>query len=352
MSSLTCNFLTDSLDQELTSNLLILGLNLVIAVYNVAQSGRSTSKLSGWREYVLLLLLPLIHSSLASLTWKLDSRDSKYIVVLNALVSWLNVLGLRAFIKVLKLACGGRLVIQDSLELITLADGYVKLGCSSATCPTFRSLWLMFVWMDWTTRLLFLQPFVVLLVHFIWKDLSFTLSWLLLTLEILICVVALCAAWKMLFILQQMCYLPRKKMKMAYISLIVLLTQVKFRAITTMIYANKCVEDSVEGSCCDFEHSIKGLCYLTAIEMILIGLFGGVCFRISDLLLLSTDLTDFRPQLSSEKETDSDTDVGLLSAGGVIALTETLKMLNNPPKKKMKRVPTPKSSPGWKFNFS
>jgi len=334
MNNLTCNFLADSLDQDLTSNLLILGLNLVIAIYNVTQSGRSTSKVAGWREYVLLLLLPLIHSSLAPLFWELDSRN---ILVLNPLVSWLNVVGLRAFIKVLKLGCGGPLVIQDSLELVTLADGYVKLGCSSSTCPTFRSLWVMFVWMDWTTCLLFLQPFLVLLVHFIWPELNMSLSWLVFTLEMLICVVSLCAAWKMLFIIQQMCYLPRKKLKMGYISLIVLLTQVKFRAIANMIWVDECIEDSIEGPCCDFWRSIKGLCYSTAIEMILVGLFGGFCFRISDLLLIRTDLTDLRPQLSSGMETDSDTDVGLLSAGGVVALTETLKILNAPGKKKKER---------------
>merc|ERR1719320_1681868 len=51
------------------------------------------------------------------------------------------------------------------------------------------------------------------------------------------------------------------------------------------------------------------------------------------------DLTDFRPHLSSEIDTDSDTDVGLLSAGGVVALTQTLKMLHTGKKKKEQNQP-------------
>ena len=80
--------------------------------------------------------------------------------------------------------------------------------------------------------------------------------------------------FKMTMVLQPLSHLPKTCLKLLYVLLVVLLTQVQFSVIFTIIYVENC----------DIERSVQGLSFLTSVEMVVIGLLGSVSFPLSDLL--------------------------------------------------------------------
>lgn len=288
-----CKILEGSIAQDPISNGLILGINFVITIYNLAQLKRSTfSKLAGRKAYVLLLLLPLFHASVAP--WMFVEFFDVAILILEPVLCWLNVIGLVVFITVVKLAAGGIVEIQESLELITYSDGYIKLGCSSVFNYGFGSLWFLFVFLNRTTYLFFLQPIFMMfdtILKEVYGEKLLKLTYLFLTLDMLMIVVALIATFKMTRILRPLSNLTRTWLKMMYVFLLILFTQVQFSVIFTIIYA----ED------CDIESSIKGLTFLTSIEMVVVGLLGSICFPLSDLLKIRAEGVR-PPRISLERE--------------------------------------------------
>jgi len=279
-----CSFLETSLDQSLTSNLLILGLNVVILIYNLAQLRRRNeaatgTQLQGRWSYVILLLLPVIHALLAPLFYKFYSS---YLLILKPFVNWVNVLGLRAYMSVLATACGGNFVIQESLELVAYADGYVKLFC----CGSFRSLWNMYVFLDWATYLLFLQPFFAIIDHYVNGTHDAQTSWVLLSLDILVCGFVMLAVTRLTWVLREICQLPNQGLKLLYIVLVVLTTQVQWSIIACLIHVNGCNEES----------ALQGLAYLMAIEMVILGGIGAVSFPLADLLHVSIKMLELKGQ--------------------------------------------------------
>jgi len=292
MGDFVCEFLEDSA-QDLTNNMLVLSLNVVIAIYNLAQLKRSTfSKLAGRKAYVLLLLLPLFHASLSPLIFL--KLYEIVVLVVKPILCCLNVMGLRAYIKVVKLASGGVHEIQESLELITYTNGYIQMGCSIISCYGFGSLWFLFVFLNRTTSLLFLQPIFMMcdtILTELHDERFFELSYIFLGLDILVTVVAVLAMFKMTRILGPLSKLPRTCVKMFYVSLVILLTQVQFSTIFTIIHLEKC----------NFRRSIRGLLFLTSVEMIVVGFLGSVSFPLSDLLLIRVEAVK-PPPVSLEQD--------------------------------------------------
>lgn len=287
-----CRILEGSMAQDPSSHGLILGVNLVIAIYNLAQLKRSTfSTLAGRKAYVLLLLLPLFHSS-ASMMMFLKFY-SLIFYIMESVLCCLNVIGLRMYIKVVKLAAGGSHEIQESLELITFSDGYiklVKLGFSSISCCRFGSLWFLFVFLNRTTYLFFLQPVFMMFDTFlkaVYDEKFIKLTYLFLALDMLVIVIALLATIKMTMILRPLSNLPRTWLKMLYVFLLIFFTQVQFSVIFTIIYA----ED------CDLESSVQALTFLTSVEMVFVGLLGSISFPLADLLKIRAEA--IRPPLVS-----------------------------------------------------
>jgi hypothetical protein len=273
-----CKILGGSIAQDPTTIILILGFNLVIATYNLAQLKRSRiSNLAGRKAYVLLLLLPLFHASVSP--WMFLEFYDTAIFILEPVLCCLNILGLAMYIKLVKLAAGGVLEIQESLELITYSDGYIKLRCYCVSCYGFGSLWFLFVFLNRATYLFFLQP-IFMMFDTILKALHdkkfLNLSYMFLTLDI---VTALIATFKMTRILRPLSSLTRTWLKMLYVFLVILFTQVQFSVIFTIIYAEHC----------DFESSFKGLTFLTSIEMVVVGLLGSISFPLSDLLTIRAE---------------------------------------------------------------
>jgi len=279
--------------QNATTNGLILGLNLVIAIYNLAKLKRSTfSNLAGRKAYVLLLLLPLFHSSVSMMMFLKFYRMA--IFILEPALCWLNVIGLYMYIKVVKLASGGVFEIQESLELITYSDGYIKLGCSTVSCYGFGSLWFLFVFLNRMTYLFFLQPIFMMfdtVLKAVYDDKFLHLAYMFLALDMLVIAVALAATFKMTMILRPLCDLPRKWLKLLYMFLLILFTQVQFSVIFTIIYAKPC----------DFECAIKALTFLTSAEMVFVGFLGSISFPLSDLLKIRTEAIR-PPRISLEHE--------------------------------------------------
>lgn len=286
-----CKFLEGSFARDPSINGLILSLNLVIAIYNLAQLKRSThSSLAGRKAYVLLLLLPLFHAFVSPLM--VLKFDRTAIFILEPVLCYLNVIGLFMYIKVVKLASGGVFEIQESLELITYSDGYINLGCSNISCYGFGSLWFLFVFLNRTTYLFFLQPiFMMFDTIEVYDKKFYNLAYMFLALDLLVTVVALMATFKMTRILRPLSNLPRTWLKMLYVFLLILLTQVQFSVILTIITE----ED------CKFESSIKGLVFLTSIEMIVVGFLGSISFRLSDLLRIRAEAVR-PPRTSLERE--------------------------------------------------
>lgn len=295
-----CEFL-EVMDQNLITNGLILAVNFVIALYNMGQLRRSThSKLAGRKAYVLLLLLPLFHASLSPLFLKFNW---KHIFILKAVLCWLNVLGLRAYIKVVKLASGGVFEIQESLELVTYSDGYIKLGCSCISCFSFRSYWVLFVFLDRSTYLFFLQPIFMMFDTILTKvpgDIFSGLSYVFLSLDILVTLVAIGATYKITRVLRPLSHLTKTWLKLLYVLLVVLLTQVQFCVFYTIIFVY--VEENHENQeNCDIASSVQGLSFLIAVEMVVVGFLGSVCFPLSDLLLIRAESVK-PPRISEENE--------------------------------------------------
>lgn len=286
-----CTIFGEYFPQDPTTNGLILGLNLVIAIYNLARLKRSTfSKLAGRKAYVLLLLLPLFHSSVSPIMFLESQRTA--ISILVPVLCWLNVIGLCMYIKVVKLAAGGVFEIQESLELITYSDGYIKLGCSCISFYGFGSLWFLFVFLNRTTYLFFLQPIFMMfdtILKAVYDEKYMNLSYMFLALDMLVIAVALAATFKMTMILRPLSDLPRSWLKMLYVFLLILLTQVQFSVIFTIIYADSC----------DFESSVKGLTFLTSVEMVFVGVLGSISFPSTDLLKFRAEAT--RPPNTSCK---------------------------------------------------
>jgi len=290
---IVCNILEGSMAQDTTSNGLILGLNSVIAIYNLLQLGRSTfANLAGREAYVLLLLLPLFHSFVSMMIF-FKFYWSAIFYIMESLLCCLNVIGLRMYIKVVKLAAGGSAEIQESLELITFSDGYiklVKLGCSSISCCRFGSLWFLFVFLNRTTYLFFLQPVFMMFDTFlkeVYDERFFKLTYVFLALDMLVIVLALLATFKMTMILRPLSNLPRTWRKTLYVFLLIYFTQVQFSVIFTIIYAEDCV----------FKSSLHGLTFLTSVEMVFVGLLGSISFPLADLLTIRAEA--IRPPLVS-----------------------------------------------------
>jgi len=286
-----CTILGGSIAQDPTTSGLILGLNLVIAIYNLARMKRSTfSKLAGRKAYVLLLLLPLFHASVSPIMFLKSHRTA--IFILEPALCWLNVIGLCMYIKVVKLASGGVFEIQESLELITYSDGYIKLGYSCLTVYGFGSLWFLFVFLNRTTYLFFLQPIFMMfdtILKAVYDEKYMNLAYMFLALDMLVIAVALAATFKMTMILRPLSDLPRSWLKMLYVFLLILLTQVQFSVIFTIIYADSC----------DFESSVKGLTFLTSVEMVFVGVLGSISFPLMDLLKLRVEA--IRPPNTGDK---------------------------------------------------
>jgi len=280
-----------SVAQDPVVNGLILSLNLVITIYNLTKLRRSThSKLAGRKAYVLLLLLPLFHVGESTLMGLKLHRNA--INILVSLLCYLNVIGLFMYIKVVKLASGGVFEIQESLELITYSDGYINLGCSYISCYGFGSLWFLFVFLNRTTYLFLLQPIFMMFDTLIAYDKKFfNLAYLFLVLDLLVTVVALLATFKMTRILRPLSNLNRTWLKMFYVCLLILLTQGQFTVVFTIITEKTCEFDSI----------IKGLAFLTSIEMVFVGILGSISFPLSDLLLIRAEAVRL-PRISVERE--------------------------------------------------
>jgi len=287
-----CKILEGSVAQDPVINGLILSLNLVITIYNLTKLRRSThSKLAGRKAYVLLLLLPLFHAGESTLM--VLKYDRQAIKILVPLLCYLNVIGLFMYIKVVKLASGGVFEIQESLELITYSDGYINLGCSIISCYGFGSLWFLFVFLNRTTYLFLLQPIFMMvdvLGVYTYDKKFFNLAYMFLALDLLVTVVALMATFKMTRILRPLSNLQRSWLKMLYVCLLILLTQVQFSVVFTIITEQECVESS-----------IKGLAFMTSIEMIVVGILGSISFPLSDLLLIRSEAVRL-PRISVERE--------------------------------------------------
>lgn len=281
----------ESFAQNPTITGLIIGLNLVIAIYNLARLKRSTfSKLAGRKAYVLLLLLPLFHSSVSPIMFLAHHRTA--ISILEPALCWLNVIGLCMYIKIVKLASGGIFEIQESLELITYSDGYIKLGCSCLSFYGFGSLWFLFVFLNRTTYFFFLQPIFMMFDTILkaeYDEKYINLTYVFLTVDMLVIAVALAATFKMTMILRPLSDLPRSWLKMLYVFLLILLTQVQFSVIFTIIFADSC----------DFESSVKGLTFLTSVEMVFVGVIGSFSFPLTDLLKFRAEA--IRPPNSGSK---------------------------------------------------
>jgi len=291
---IVCSFLDGLTAKDSSIHGLIFSLNLVIAIYNLVQLKRSTfSTLAGRKAYVLLLLLPLFHSFVSISMMMFPKFQIQIFYVLASVLCCLNVLGLRMYIKVVKLAAGGSFEIQESLELITFSDGYiklVKLGFCGISCCRFGSLWFLFIFLYRATLLFFLQPIFMMLDTFlkaVYTEKFLKLTYPFLALDMLVIVIALLATCKMTMILRPLSNLPRTCLKMLYVFLLIFFTQVQFSVIFTIIYA----ED------CDFESSVRALTFLTSVEMVFVGFLGSVSFPLADLLKIRAEV--IRPPLGS-----------------------------------------------------
>jgi len=292
---IVCSIL-EGLRAKDSSNGLIFTLNLVIAIYNLVQLKRSTfSTLAGRKAYVLLLLLPLFHSFVSMMMFL--KFELWIFWIMESVLCCLNVIGLRMYIKVVKLAAGGSFEIQESLELITFSDGYiklVKLGFCSISCCRFGSLWFLFIFLYSATLLFFLQPIFMMLDTFlkeVYDDKFLYLTYPFLALDMLVIVIALLATFKMTMILRPLSNLPRTCLKMLYVFLLIFFTQVQFSVIYTIIYAERC----------DLKKSIQALTFLTSVEMVFVGFLGSISFPLADLLKIRAEAIR-PPHVSLERE--------------------------------------------------
>jgi len=284
-----CRVLENSYYHDVTSNLVILCTTVVITVYNLDQLRRSTfSKLAGRKAYVLLLLLPLFHASLSPLVFLSFQKTELFII--EIILCLLNVLGLRAYIEVAKLAAGGVLVVQESTEVITLSDSYVKMRC--VPCLGFGSLWFLYVFLNRVTYVFFLQPIFMMADTFLMEihiEEFLQLSFVFLALDLLVIVISFLAAWNITWMLRPISNLQRTWLKMFYMFLIIVFTQIPFSVTLTLIHVHNC----------DFKSAMRGLFFRTSVKMLFLGILGSFTFPLSDLLLIkneSVQLLSFRPE--------------------------------------------------------